>query len=171
MPEAPLTRPSLLVRLRPSRSSGLVSVRRDLSATPIYGYVRKRGLQDADAADLTQACLLQVAPRGKSGVRRELRRLSRLAVHDRAQQVVGISWPNRTGCTRAAATPRCASSWKVSRPPRRRNRTNGTANIAQPARLGLRASEAAGRGNDLESVLADPRSKANRARMLPKALD
>jgi RNA polymerase sigma-70 factor (ECF subfamily) len=27
----------------------------------IYGYLRKRGLQDADAADLTQACLRQVA--------------------------------------------------------------------------------------------------------------
>jgi RNA polymerase sigma-70 factor (ECF subfamily) len=33
----------------------------ELYAPVVYGYARKRGLQDADAADLTQACLRQVA--------------------------------------------------------------------------------------------------------------
>jgi RNA polymerase sigma-70 factor (ECF subfamily) len=33
----------------------------DVYAPLIYAFVRKRGLQDADAADLTQVCLCQVA--------------------------------------------------------------------------------------------------------------
>jgi RNA polymerase sigma factor (sigma-70 family) len=61
MPEAPLTRPSLLIRLRDHRDHQAWSQFVEIYAPPIYGYVRKRGLQDADAADLTQACLLQVA--------------------------------------------------------------------------------------------------------------
>src|SRR5438477_10862683 len=63
MPEAPPTRQSLLVRLRDLQDRQAWGQFVDVYAPLIYGYVRKRGLQDADAADLTQACLRQVAAR------------------------------------------------------------------------------------------------------------
>jgi len=61
MPEAPPTRLSLIVRLRDLQDQQAWAQFVDLYAPPIYGYARKRGLQDADAADLTQTCLRQVA--------------------------------------------------------------------------------------------------------------
>src|SRR5262245_21418476 len=57
MAELPTTRPSLLVRIR---DSGDREARRQfvqLYGPVVYGYGRKRGLQDADAADLTQEVL------------------------------------------------------------------------------------------------------------------
>ncbi len=61
MPPEPATRPSLLVRLRDHRDNQAWGEFVELYAPLIYAYVRKRGLQDADAADLTQNCLRQVA--------------------------------------------------------------------------------------------------------------
>jgi RNA polymerase sigma-70 factor (ECF subfamily) len=63
MAEAPPTRPSLLIRLRDFQDGQAWAEVVDVYAPLVYGYVRKRGLQDADAADLTQACLRQVAAR------------------------------------------------------------------------------------------------------------
>src|ERR1700692_4915726 len=63
MPDAPATRPSLLLRLRDLQDQQAWAQFVEVYAPLIYGYVRKRGLQDADAADLTQACLRQVAVR------------------------------------------------------------------------------------------------------------
>ena len=61
MPDAPPTRPSLLIRLRDLQDSQAWAQFVELYAPFVYGYLRKRGLQDADAADLTQTCLRQVA--------------------------------------------------------------------------------------------------------------
>jgi RNA polymerase sigma factor (sigma-70 family) len=61
MPEAPITRPSLLIRLRNHQDYQAWAQFVDLYAPFIYGFLRKRGLQDADAADLTQLTLRQVA--------------------------------------------------------------------------------------------------------------
>jgi RNA polymerase sigma-70 factor (ECF subfamily) len=61
MRHAPPTRPSLIVRLRDHRDHEAWAQFVEVYAPLIYAYVRKRGLQDADAADLTQACLRQVA--------------------------------------------------------------------------------------------------------------
>jgi RNA polymerase sigma factor (sigma-70 family) len=61
MAEAPTTRPSLLVRLRDAHDQEAWAQFVDLYAPVVYGYARKRGLQDADAADLTQAVLSRVA--------------------------------------------------------------------------------------------------------------
>jgi len=61
MAEAPPTRPSLLIRLRDLQDRQAWAQFVELYAPLIYGYARKRGLQDADAADLTQVCLRQVA--------------------------------------------------------------------------------------------------------------
>jgi RNA polymerase sigma factor (sigma-70 family) len=61
MPKAPPTRLSLLIRLRDHQDQQAWSQFVELYAPAIYGYARKRGLQDADAADLTQTCLRQVA--------------------------------------------------------------------------------------------------------------
>src|SRR5271155_3369519 len=61
MPKAPPTRPSLLIRLRDHQDHQAWAQFVEVYAPFIYGYLRKRGLQDADAADLTQTCLRQVA--------------------------------------------------------------------------------------------------------------
>jgi len=63
MPQAPPTRLSLLLRLRDLQDRQAWAQFVEVYAPLLYGYLRKRGLQDADAADLTQACLRQVAAR------------------------------------------------------------------------------------------------------------
>jgi RNA polymerase sigma-70 factor (ECF subfamily) len=61
MAESPTTRPSLLVRIRDGRDTQAWQQFVRLYAPMIYGFARKRGLQDADAADLTQEVLRTVA--------------------------------------------------------------------------------------------------------------
>jgi RNA polymerase sigma factor (sigma-70 family) len=61
MPKAPPTRPSLLLRLRDHEDHQAWAQFVEVYAPLIYGYLRKHGLQDADAADLTQTCMRQVA--------------------------------------------------------------------------------------------------------------
>jgi len=61
MAEIPPTRASLLVRLRDPRDECAWKEFIDLYAPLIYGYLRKQGLQDADAADLSQEVLTAVA--------------------------------------------------------------------------------------------------------------
>jgi RNA polymerase sigma-70 factor (ECF subfamily) len=55
------TRPSLLLRIRDSADAEAWRQFAELYARVIYGYCRRRGLQDADAADVTQEVLGQVA--------------------------------------------------------------------------------------------------------------
>ncbi len=57
MAEAPATRPSLLVRLRDPDDAAAWNQFVDLYAPLVYAYGRRNGLQDADAADLTQEVL------------------------------------------------------------------------------------------------------------------
>ena len=61
MAEIPPTRASLLVRLRDPRDGAAWGEFVDLYAPLVYGYLRKQGLQDADAADLSQEVLGAVA--------------------------------------------------------------------------------------------------------------
>src|SRR4051812_24711188 len=61
MSDALATRLSLLVRLRDARDGGAWSQFVDLYAPLVYGFARKHGLQDADAADLTQDVLQAVS--------------------------------------------------------------------------------------------------------------
>src|SRR5438132_2740427 len=61
MQESPATRASLLVRLRDTRDAGAWQEFIRLYAPIIYGFARKRGLQDADAADLMQEVLRSIA--------------------------------------------------------------------------------------------------------------
>jgi RNA polymerase sigma-70 factor (ECF subfamily) len=61
MAEIPATRASLLVRLRDPRDESAWKEFIDLYAPLIYGYLRKQGLQDADAADLSQEVLTAIA--------------------------------------------------------------------------------------------------------------
>jgi RNA polymerase sigma-70 factor (ECF subfamily) len=60
MAETLQTRLSLLVRLRDPRDQEAWRTFVDLYGPLIYGFGRKNGLQDADAADLTQAVLAAV---------------------------------------------------------------------------------------------------------------
>jgi len=61
MAEIPPTRASLLVRLRDPRDEAAWTQFVDLYTPLVYGYLRKQGLQDADAADLSQDVLGAVA--------------------------------------------------------------------------------------------------------------
>src|SRR6516225_8690202 len=61
MAEIPPTRPSLLVRLRDPRDADAWGEFVDRYGPLLYGYLRKQGLQDADAADLSQEVLSAVA--------------------------------------------------------------------------------------------------------------
>ncbi|HXG13075.1 MAG TPA: sigma-70 family RNA polymerase sigma factor [Gemmataceae bacterium] len=61
MADSPGTRPSLLVRLRDPHDAQAWAQFVDVYAPLIYGYGRRHGLQDADAADLTQEVLRKVA--------------------------------------------------------------------------------------------------------------
>jgi RNA polymerase sigma factor (sigma-70 family) len=59
--ESPETQPSLLVRLRDAADAPAWSQFVDIYAPLVYDFARRRGLQDADAADLTQEVLAAVA--------------------------------------------------------------------------------------------------------------
>jgi RNA polymerase sigma factor (sigma-70 family) len=61
MANSPTTRPSLLGRLGDARDHAAWSEFVAIYAPLVYGFVRKQGLQDADAADLTQDVLRAVS--------------------------------------------------------------------------------------------------------------
>jgi RNA polymerase sigma-70 factor (ECF subfamily) len=61
MADSPSTRPSLLVRIRNAQDRQAWAEFVDLYAPLVYGFARKHGLQDADAADLTQEVLRAVS--------------------------------------------------------------------------------------------------------------
>ena len=61
MQDSPATRASLLVRLRDGGDADAWQEFVRLYAPIIYGFARKRGLQDADAADLMQDVLRSVS--------------------------------------------------------------------------------------------------------------
>src|SRR5437764_9919920 len=61
MAEIPPTRASLLVRLRDPQDETAWRDFVDLYTPLVYGYARKQGLQEADAADLSQEVLGAVA--------------------------------------------------------------------------------------------------------------
>ena len=66
MSDSPATRLSLLVRLCDARDDGAWSQFVEIYAPLVYGFARRHGLQDADAADLTQDVLQAVS----GGIRR-----------------------------------------------------------------------------------------------------
>lgn len=61
MTDSPTTHPSLLVRLRDPRDAAAWELFVELYAPPVYGFARKHGFQDADAADVTQDVLRSVS--------------------------------------------------------------------------------------------------------------
>jgi RNA polymerase sigma factor (sigma-70 family) len=61
MSQPPDTRASLLVRLRDARDAPAWSQFVAVYAPLVHGYLRKQGLQDADAADVTQEVLRTLA--------------------------------------------------------------------------------------------------------------
>ncbi len=61
MSESPGTRASLLVRVRDAEDTAAWNLFVDLYAPLIYGFLRRQGVQDADAADLTQEVLMRIS--------------------------------------------------------------------------------------------------------------
>src|ERR1051326_7455619 len=61
MDESPATRASLLVRIRDGQDKDAWRQFMQVYAPVVYGFARKRGLQDADAADLMQEVFRSVA--------------------------------------------------------------------------------------------------------------
>ena len=119
MAEIPPTRASLLVRLRDPRDEAAWTEFVDLYGPLIYGYARKQGLQDADAADLSQEVLGAVAgAAGRLEYDPRARHVSQLAVHGRAPQAVQLaaaqkSRPRGSGDT---ATHRLLEQCPVAEP-------------------------------------------------------
>ena len=71
MGTAPTTRPSLLVRIRDAGDKEAWRRFVEVYAPLVYGFARRRGLQDADAADVTQDVCQAVA----AAVQRDCARL------------------------------------------------------------------------------------------------
>src|SRR5262249_49902434 len=61
MAESPATEASLLIRIRDAQDQEAWSRFVDVYAPLVYGFLRKRGMQDADAAEVTQEVLRAVA--------------------------------------------------------------------------------------------------------------
>src|ERR1700754_2082006 len=61
IPDSPVTRASLLIRLRDRSNQPAWDEFVSLYGPVIYGFARKRGLQDADAADTMQDVLRSVS--------------------------------------------------------------------------------------------------------------
>jgi RNA polymerase sigma factor (sigma-70 family) len=61
MAEAPVTQPSLLIRLGDKQDTVAWAQFVEVYAPLVYGFARKHGMQDADAADLTQEVMRAVA--------------------------------------------------------------------------------------------------------------
>src|SRR5687768_11644609 len=61
MGDMPLTRPSLLVRIRNPMDADAWAQFVELYGPVVYHFSRRRGLQDADAADLTQTVFQTIA--------------------------------------------------------------------------------------------------------------
>jgi RNA polymerase sigma factor (sigma-70 family) len=61
MAELPSTRPSLLVRIRDLQDQEAWREFVEIYGPVVYGFARKRGLQEADAGDLTQEVMRAVA--------------------------------------------------------------------------------------------------------------
>src|SRR5271156_4756474 len=61
MEDSPATRASLLVRIRDPEDTAAWQEFFRVYASLVYGFARKRGLQDADAADLMQEVMRSVA--------------------------------------------------------------------------------------------------------------
>ena len=66
MTTTPVTQSSLLIRIRDERDRDSWSQFVKIYTPLVYGFLRKRGLQDADAADLAQEVMSQVAIAVKS---------------------------------------------------------------------------------------------------------
>src|SRR5438094_7280967 len=62
MTDPAITRPSLLLRVRDPRDKDAWREFVELYGPLVYRFARKRGLQDADAADLTQIVFQAVVP-------------------------------------------------------------------------------------------------------------
>jgi RNA polymerase sigma factor (sigma-70 family) len=61
MKDAPITRPSLLLRVRDAKDEAAWVQFVQIYTPLIYGYCRSRGLQESDAADVTQEVMRAVA--------------------------------------------------------------------------------------------------------------
>lgn len=61
MTDQPITRPSLLLRIRDPRDTGAWSQFAEIYTPLVYRYAMRRGLQDADASDVAQDVLKAVA--------------------------------------------------------------------------------------------------------------
>ena len=108
--DSPLTRASLLVQLRDGANHAAWQEFVQLYGPVVYGFARKRGLQDADAADLMQDVLRSVSTAiGRLDYDRNQGHVSRLAVHDHAQQDFQFSLGARAFGRKARATRRPTS--------------------------------------------------------------
>ena len=115
MQESPATRASLLVRLRDGGDAGAWREFVHLYAPVIYGFARKRGLQDADAADLMQDVLAPSRPPfiGSSMIRSAAPFAAGCSPSHATRS--SISWKAAAGGCKDRATRACSTSGTACR--------------------------------------------------------
>ena len=96
-----VTRPSLLLRLRDSSDEEAWAMFVSAYAPLVYGYCRKCGLQDADASDVAQDVLAQVARTMQGFVyekeRGRFRDWLRTVTRNRVARLIGRKTPGLSG--------------------------------------------------------------------------
>ena len=131
MAEPPLTRVTLLTRLKDGADADAWREFVHLYGPVVYGFARKRGLQDADAADLMQEVLRSVARNAEQdGVRPEAGHVPRLAVHRHPEQ--DLQLPQRPA-EPAAGDRRLGRPGAARRRPRPSRRPRGRLGAGVPA--------------------------------------
>jgi RNA polymerase sigma factor (sigma-70 family) len=94
---APNTRPSLLVRIRDGRDAEAWRVFVDVYTPVVYHFCRRSGLQDADAADVTQNVLSEVSRSIPSFQYQPEKGRFRDWLHALARRCLGRYWQRRAG--------------------------------------------------------------------------
>jgi RNA polymerase sigma factor (sigma-70 family) len=98
----PRTRPSLLVRVRDAADDAAWKVFVDTYTPLVYGYCRRSGLQDADAADVAQEVLAQVSRSIRNFEYRPERGKFRAWLGTATRNAVSRFWKKRDRPDRAA---------------------------------------------------------------------
>ena len=165
MSDAPATRLSLLVRLCDARDDGAWAQFVEIYAPLVYGYARKHGLQDADAADLTQDVLQAVSgAHSPARLRSAPRLVSRLAVHRGAEQAAQLPRRPEASRTRQRRQRRPALAQRIAGPRGRPNGLVGCRSTSSVSSPGPPSRCAAASPNRPGRRSGKPRSRARQGR-------
>ena len=157
MADALLTRASLLIRLRDPDDRVAWQQFVDLYGGLVYAFARKRGLQDADAADLTQEVFQAVAKMAGRWEYNPARGTFRTGYMPLPATRLPSSFAAASPTRLAAATRIFRNVWPRSQVRTKTPTLSGTGVPATAFPPGRRADSGQLRGDDLASLLANRR--------------